>query len=164
MTGMKRKVAAALAAIVVVAVAGAAVVYVMRHPPAQAPAPQPAQPDPAEEEVRSFVARFGEAFQNVPLYASAQAAARAVQDNYVPFVSEEILAAWEKEPEKAPGKSAGGPEPVRMAVLLADPDTDGSYLVQARVTEGAVEYPIAMRLRKQPGGWLITGFVKQMPL
>ena len=129
-----------------------------------------------EQQIRAMVTSFGAVFKNVDLYAPTSTADAQIQQNLAPFVSSDILSTWEADPIKAPGrKTAGGPWPDHVEIVAFQGDPDGSYDVQASVIEvtsaaqaasggQADHYSIFLKVRSQNAKWIITGFVKAIPL
>jgi hypothetical protein len=131
-----------------------------------------------ENAIQTLVLQFGEKLKNVPLLAPKAVAAKAIEENYGSFVSADILAAWKADPTEAPGRLTSSPWPKGIDITSIIPNTDGSYDVQGKVmavtsadlgpqgvpiTEGTLDSLIALRLRKEGGRWLITGFQKAVP-
>jgi len=129
------------------------------------PSPAPAGDEAA---VRAVVEGFGKALQTVPLSGSKAAAAEAIKNNYAPFISSDILAFWEGDPAMAPGRRTSSPWPDRIEIIEMKHDDDGAYEVQGKIIEVtsvevvsggiAEEISVALKLRKQAAGWIITGF------
>lgn len=123
-----------------------------------------------EREVRQVIADFGKKLNMVSLAAPKEIAARSIREQYAPFISPELLAAWEADPEKAPGRLTSNPYPDRIDIVLVEKEGD-AYVVQGKVIEvtssepakTAFEYRVAIKLRKQGDRWVITGFTKALP-
>jgi hypothetical protein len=119
-----------------------------------------------EVAVRDLVTRFGSVMKNVSLLAPD--AASEIRTTYAPFVSEDILAFWEKNPTKAPGRLTSSPWPDRIEIQTIERAADGAYEVQAKIIEmtssgPAGEEPLAMKIRNQNGRWIITGIELAVP-
>lgn len=140
------------------------------HEPVQA---GPGQAAADEQAVREVVSAFGGKLRMVNLAAPKEDVIRAIRENYGPFVSAELLAAWEANPRLAPGRLTSSPWPESIKILLVE-HPDDSYEVQGLVLEvtsaelaagsgAADQYPVALKLRQREGRWVITGFSKALP-
>ncbi len=141
-----------------------------------APGPAPAATSTSvsadEQAVRDLVARFGDKLKMVSLAAPEDQLAASIREHYGPFVSEDLLAAWEAGPSLAPGRFTSSPWPKEIKVLLVE-HPDDSYEVQGFVIEvtsveeenGGIanQYPVALKVRERDGRWVITGFSKALP-
>lgn len=146
---------------------GAAWIYFRSHNSVNPPASNNAAD---EQAIRAMVLEFGTKLKNVPLSGTKEAAIQAIRENYGPYVSPELLAAWEADPIKAPGRLTSSPWPERIEILEITKSDDGSYEVQGKVLEitsaeaisGGVasQYGVAMKIRNRDGKWIITGFTK----
>jgi hypothetical protein len=133
---------------------------------AAAPVPS-AGSDEEKAAVAKAVTDFGAQLNFVSLTAAPDIAIKAMEDHYAPFVSAELLDAWKKDLERAPGRLTSNPHPDRIEIRKMERNEDGSYEVGAKVIEvvsgsDAVvsNYPVALKLRFRDGKWIITGFAK----
>lgn len=133
-----------------------------------------AAPKTDEQEVRDLVAQFGDKMKVVSLLAPKDSLVKAIEDNYGPFISPELLVGWKEHPEWAPGRLTSSPWPSRINILSLEHSDDGSYEVQGKImemtsTEVVNEAEIdsgqfaAIKIRKQNDRWVITGFTKAVP-
>ena len=119
-----------------------------------------------EQVVRAIVSQFGSKLKMVSLLAPHQDIAKAMDDNYAPYVASELLTQWKDYPEYAPGRLTSSPSPDRIEILSVQTDTEGSFTVLGNVIEttsadsithsGAKTYPITVRIENRSGAWLIT--------
>lgn len=123
-----------------------------------------------EPQVALTVAQFGKSMQRVSLLAPAPDIRAAIDAQYAPYVTPELLSVWKARPESAPGRLTSSPWPDRIEVLSVDPQTDGSYIVHGAVVEitsdemerGGMSgiYPVTLRLARHDQKWLIMQFEK----
>ncbi len=119
-----------------------------------------------EQIVRAIVSQFGSKLKMVSLLAPHQDIARAMDDNYAPYVASDLLTQWKDYPEYAPGRLTSSPSPELIEILSVQKDTEGSFTVLGNVIEttsadstarsGAKTYPTTMRIENRNGAWLIT--------
>lgn len=125
-----------------------------------------------EAEVREVVENFGKKLKMVSLSAPADDVRREIRAQYGEFVSVDLLSAWQSEPSRAPGRFVSSPWPDRIEISGMEKDAEGAYEVGGLVVElssaeqvsggVAAQYPVGLKLRKQDGRWVITGFVKAL--
>lgn len=125
-----------------------------------------------EAEVREVVKDFGKKLKMVSLSAPADDVRREIEAQYGEFISADLLDAWKSEPSRAPGRFASSPWPDRIEISGMEKDPEGAYEVGGLVVElssteqvsggVAAQYPVGLKLRKQDGRWVITGFVKAL--
>ena len=177
---MKKNLITFISILALVALAAAGVAYFILHRarPSGAPAPGGAASSaqsPDEQAIRAAVAAFAATLKMVTLSAPTSVVAQQIAQNYGPFVSPDIIAFWQKNPDAAPGRSASSPWPDRIEIQAVEDEGDGSWNVQGKVIEvtsvevakgsgEADDYTVLMKLRNRDGKWIITGFVKQMPI
>ena len=131
------------------------------------PSPTEQAPVSAEVEIRALVESFATRLQEVSLLAPD--AAEQIREKYAGFVSEELLAAWMADPDKAPGRLVSSPWPDRIEIDSVVAQPDGSFLVTGSVIEitstevgtdqAAAEYPIEATVSSVDGNWRITNWV-----
>ncbi len=157
---MNRQTALALAALIIV-VAGGAWYFA-------APAPQSPEDTPI---VLGVVNSFGTNMRQVSLMDERPAVAAAIEKNYGPLVSSQLLKKWSVNPETAPGRLVSSPWPERIEITSAERDRSGVYTVRGNVveltskevTEGGIagSYPVVLRVEKRNGAWVITDFSRE---
>ncbi|HVV39253.1 MAG TPA: hypothetical protein VHD31_02910 [Candidatus Paceibacterota bacterium] len=124
-----------------------------------------------EQAVRSVVTNFGKQLQMVPLTASSDDIASAVDRYYKPYIAPELLEKWEAAPANAPGRFTSSPWPDHIDILTTSKNPDGSYVVEGSVVEitsAEVEqggssdtYPVELKLENRDGKWLITDYARR---
>ena len=88
-----------------------------------------------------------------------------MQENYGSLVSPELLAAWQRDPQNAPGRLVSSPWPERIEILSNVKLAEDSYEVRGNIIEitsesqtgegVAAKRPITLIVKKAPSGWLI---------
>ncbi len=171
---MNKKVIILIVIALIIIVGG--VLYFSRQEPQQTSesAPQQAAQKTEEQEVRELVIQFGDKMKMVSLLAPKDSLIKAIEENYGPYISPELLTGWREHPEWAPGRLTSSPWPNRINVLLVEHGDDGSYEVQGKIMEmtsvevtsgGEIDSGqfVALKIRKQNDKWVITGFTKAVP-
>jgi len=124
-------------------------------------------PGQREAAARAVVKDFGGELQKVSLLDPSASSTMAVQ--YSPYVVPELLAAWQKDPESAPGRLTSSPWPDRIEVVQTTPQGAG-YVMQAAVLlktsaeaegENAGIVPVIIQVVQREGKWLIAAYQEQ---
>ncbi len=120
--------------------------------------------NPAAEQA---VEQFGQKMKQVSLLAPAADVRAAMEANYTPYVVPELLAAWQADPQHAPGRRTSSPWPARIQIGMSE-GGGSAYVVHGTVVEvvngqgGAEEivgtYPVKVRVQERDGAWRITAF------
>ncbi|MBX5477046.1 MAG: hypothetical protein IRZ18_08000 [Clostridia bacterium] len=115
--------------------------------------------------VRTLVEGFGQQLQNVSLLAPEDVVSKAMEENYSEFVSPELLAEWQRDPAKAPGRLTSSPWPDRIEIKSIEKRSESSYEVKGDVIEVtsvekanggvAARRPITLVATKADEGWRI---------
>ncbi|HET8575378.1 MAG TPA: MliC family protein [Candidatus Paceibacterota bacterium] len=116
-----------------------------------------------ETAVKQTVEDFGKQLQKVSLLAPD--ASSTMKDAYGPYVTGTLLAEWQKDPSKAPGRDVSSPWPDHIEIT--DVSTSGVvYSVEGKIvlmTSNEVEHggnagtvDVSMTLVDQNGKWLIN--------
>jgi hypothetical protein len=144
----------------------AGVWYAYTHP---LPATPSVSSNAEESAVRNVVTEFGAKLQMVPLLASTTARKAAMESQYGPYVTPELIAAWAPEGSEALGRYASSPWPEKIDIVEVRPEGK-NFVVEGNVievvpsgatsTEAAAVYPITLTLEQRSGQWLITSAVK----
>ena len=118
--------------------------------------------------VRAVVAEFGRRLRMVAVLAGKDLAARAMEEQYAALVSKDLLAAWQENPERAPGKRTSSPSPERIDISAIKAKGDNAYEVKGKVIlltaqerrEGGVfqANPVTMTVLLQDGRWVIAAY------
>lgn len=108
----------------------------------------------------SVVEDFGAHLQNVSLQSPDAASAMAKE--YGPYVTPDLLAAWQKDPMHAPGRTASSPWPESIEITQFSSQGEG-YLAQGAViltssTGKAGIIPVYLQLVQQGGKWKIAAY------
>ncbi len=160
---MNKGIAAVVLGALVVGI-GAAVMY--SKPPASEPIS-----NTKDAAVRSHVQEFGSKLQMVSLLASPGVVSAAMQSNYGPYLSPELLAAWQADPSIALGRRTSSPWPDRIEVVSIEQIGEGMvYRVEANVIEMANDgasstqpfavQPVTFWVVEQGSAWRITEMEK----
>ncbi len=122
-------------------------------------------------QVRITVAGLGDELQKVPLIASKDIVAFAMNRYYAPFVQPDLLKKWEADPLNAPGRVTSSPWPDRIDITETRKNKDGTFTVGANIIEIAnsekgpakvvQSIPVRFTLTQGPDGWQITGYEKR---
>lgn len=119
--------------------------------------------------VRTVVTEFGAALKMVPLLASTEDRAKAMNEAYGKYVAPELLATWYKEGSEALGRYTSSPSPDRIEIVEIKKENE-EYIVEGNVIETvmtennertpAAIYPVTLTLENRNGNWLITRVIK----
>jgi len=120
-----------------------------------------------EPDVLSLVENFGKALKAVTLTAPQDVAAESIKEHYSEYVTPELLAKWQSDPQNAPGRALSSPWPDRIEITGIMPTNDGEYTVSGEIIEvtstelanggAAAKYPVTLIITKQGDQWLISG-------
>lgn len=123
----------------------------------------------ASADVSSLVENFGKTLKMVSLTAPEEIAAKSIEENYSEYVTKELLAQWQSNPQNAPGRRLSSPWPERIEVTNVIPTNDGGYTVFATIIEvtstelqtggAAAKRPIMLTVIKVNDRWLISDVV-----
>ncbi len=115
-----------------------------------------------ERGVRSLVEDFGERMQKVSLLSPD--APDSIASEYRDFVSPALIALWQSDPSKAPGRTTSSPWPDRIEITQMVPQGAG-YLVQGALVflaEGSEESagitPVYIQVVRESGEWKIVAY------
>ncbi len=119
-----------------------------------------------KQDVLSLVENFGETLKKVTLTAPEDIAAESIKEYYSEYVTQELLALWQSEPQNAPGRTVSSPWPDRIEITDITSAGDGEYIVSGEIIEvtntelqnggAAAKYPVTLRITKQDNRWLIS--------
>lgn len=113
----------------------------------------------ASLEVEAMVVAFGTRLNDVSLLSPSAADDMAAL--YGPYLSPELLAVWQANPQSALGRLTSSPSPDRIEVGTVTRTDDHAYAVLGSVIEVAGEdpvaiYPVALLVENQEGTWRIA--------
>lgn len=116
-----------------------------------------------EGDVRTVVAGFGNALSTVSL--AAPDVAIQIRTAYAPYVAPELLAVWESDPSRAPGRDTSGPWPDHIVVEEVTQRSADTYDVQGYLaivaSADAHTTPVSITVTRIGGSYLITRFEMQ---
>lgn len=115
-----------------------------------------------ERQVRSLVQAFGEHLQKVSLLSAD--APSVIASEYADFASPALIALWQSDPSKAPGRTVSSPWPDRIEITQLSPQGAG-YLVQGAIVfmangdEGTAGItPVYLQVVRESGEWRIVAY------
>jgi len=117
-----------------------------------------------EENVIKLVEDFGSTLKNVSLLAPRDLVIEAIEANYSPYVTDELMQSWLAHPRRAPGRTTSSPWPERIEITEVVRLSEGEFSVKGRIVEvtsseaggGAAVYrPVELIVRKVGNKWLI---------
>jgi len=118
-----------------------------------------------EEAVKGLIEDFGKKLQSVSLLSPEDVLIESMQENYGDFVSPELLAKWQNDPQNAPGRVTSSPWPDRIDVLEVEKLSENAYQVKGEIIEItsteqasggiAAKRPITLEVKKIGNQWLI---------
>lgn len=116
-----------------------------------------------EGDVRTTVAAFGNALNSVPLLSPT--VSEDIAQAYAPYVTPELLAAWQADPSDAPGRAASSPWPDHIEVDSVVLNETGAYDVAGRIvlvasTGDAGSVPIMLTVTNVGGSYLISSYAE----
>ncbi len=124
------------------------------------------QDDSVRSAVVSLIEGFGKKLQTVSLLAPEAILKENLQKNYGGFVSPNLLAEWERDLQKAPGRVSSSPWPDRIEILSTEKLSDSAYEVKGEIIEMtsvemvqggfAAKRPITLTVESIENHWLIT--------
>ena len=115
------------------------------------------------DEVVRLVEEFGSTLKNVSLLAPRDLVIEAIEENYTPYVTDELLQNWINHPRRAPGKTTSSPWPDRIEITDVNRVSDAEYFVKGRIAEitsedantAAAYRPIELTITRTDSKWLI---------
>ncbi|WP_082789099.1 S-layer homology domain-containing protein [Desulfolucanica intricata] len=115
--------------------------------------------------VESLVEDFGRKLQAVSLQAPVDIVSKSMEENYGDFVSPELLAKWQNNPQNAPGRILSSPWPDRIEILSLDKLSGDAYEVKGEIIEitstekvrggVAAKLPITLEVKNIDNRWII---------
>lgn len=116
------------------------------------------------KDVIILVEDFGSTLKNVSLLAPRDLVIEAIEANYSPYVTDELMQSWLAHPRRAPGRTTSSPWPERIEITEVKRLSEGEFSVKGRIVEvtsseaggGAAVYrPVELIVRKVGNKWLI---------
>lgn len=121
-----------------------------------------------ETAVMQLVADFGSKLKNVSLLAPQDIVKNSLQESYGSLVSPALLAMWQNDVNKAPGRATSSPWPERIEITAMEKLSDSKYQIKGEViTMTSVEMvnggvagrsPIMLVAEKIDNRWLINDY------
>lgn len=118
-----------------------------------------------EAEVRRVVEEFGRRLQMVSLLGPEDQVRQAMEEHYGPYVTPQLLEAWQADPLSAPGRTVSSPWPDRIEIDAVTQLPGGDYQVDGRIIEvtsveqgtdqAAAVRPVTLVVRRVDDRWLI---------
>lgn len=124
-----------------------------------------------ERAARSVVEDFGKQLKNVSLTAEPDAVRSSIADYYAPFVTQDLLRAWQEDASLAPGRDVSSPWPDRVEVTEVRPQGSGYLVSGAEILMTSVEQssdgnagivPFIAQVIRTEEGWRIATFQEQI--
>ncbi len=115
-------------------------------------------------EVRTVVTNFGGKLKNVSLLSTSTVVTDMAMQ-YGPYLSSDLLAAWQADPREALGRMTSSPWPDRIDITSVTQSGVNEYTVEGRVVEVTSadtasttpnSYPVTLKLTEVNGTWIIT--------
>jgi len=126
---------------------------------------QPSDSQDDEKTVAKLIEEFGTKLKLVSLLAPQDAVGQSMEEHYGSYVTDELLAKWQNDPEHAPGRTVSSPWPERIEIVSVEKIADDSYQVTGNIIEVtstdlekedvANRIPITLTVKKFENGWLI---------
>lgn len=118
-----------------------------------------------EAAVRQVVMDFGQALKFVPLSGPKDVAAEAIDRYYAPYLTSDVLAAWQNDPAQAVGRLVSSPWPDRIEINQVIRGNATRYAVRGDIIEltsadlagESARRPIELTVDNVDGKWLISG-------
>lgn len=126
-------------------------------------------PDSQIDKAVAVVTGFGKALQMVSLTADPDTVRTAMNQHYKTYVTRELLAEWQQDPERAPGRRTSSPWPDRIEPQTVAQE-DGAFVIRGEVVEltsqeltsggAASRYPVTATVIQEDGRWVISSFAE----
>jgi hypothetical protein len=142
--------------------------YALFYSPESSFTNEPVQSE-ADTSVRTLVGEFASKLKNVSLLLPPAELGSQLAVEYGPFITPELLTAWQEDPAKALGRNVSSPWPDRIEIVSVSKQGDTSYKVEGNVieissadkpTEPATTYPVTLTVEEREGKWLIASAQK----
>lgn len=133
-------------------------------PTAMSPAPAG-----AEAAVRGVIEQFGQRLRNVSLLGPRHVLEASIRREYGPYATDALLAAWLKDPSKAPGRLTSSPWPERIEIREIRRAAPDRYVVSGEIVESSSggeaprRLPARIELIPMGGRWWIDAFTSDDP-
>lgn len=122
-----------------------------------------------DEAAKAVLLDFGLKLKNVSLTADGAAGIAAIEAEYGPYVTPELLADWKNNPSRAPGRLVSSPMPDRLGIASISPQATGRIvsgeviLVSSgdSVSEPVDTVPFVALLIQTEDGWKIAAYQEE---
>lgn len=115
--------------------------------------------------IARLIEDFGTRLQTVSLLAPKEIVNKSMQENYGNFVTPELLAAWQSDPQHAPGRLTSSPWPDHITIESMKKESEHEYQVKGKIIEVssaenatsgvAAQQSITLTVKKTGNRWLI---------
>lgn len=122
-----------------------------------------------QQAVVNVVEEFGGKLKMVSLLAPNDILVQSIQENYSPYVTQNLLNKWLNDPTNAPGRLVSSPWPERIEILTVKRLAGDRYEVKANIIEVtaveeeqggvAAKRSITLQVIKLDGRWLIDDVI-----
>lgn len=114
---------------------------------------------------RVVLETFGSKLKNVPLLGDSAAVDAAIDENYAPYVTAELLADWKANHAHAPGRLTSSPSPERLGITSFTVQGAGRIAVGEVILVASGEtvdtVPFVAQLIPTDGGWKIAAYQEE---
>jgi hypothetical protein len=123
----------------------------------------------ADASARATVEAFGRVLKNVPLTGTPEIAREAIEQQYAPYVTPELLSQWLANPQSAPGRLTSSPSPDRIGIATVTEQGNGRLvsgeviMITSADPEGASTdtVPFVAMVVPTPDGWRIAAYQEE---
>jgi hypothetical protein len=115
--------------------------------------------------VAKLVEEFGTKLKLVSLLAPQDVLVKSMEEHYGKYVTGELLAKWQSNPELAPGRAVSSPWPERIQIGTIEKIAKQTYRVTGEIVEvtsadldkenAANKVPVTLIVKRFEHGWLI---------
>lgn len=119
--------------------------------------------------ITNLIEGFGSKLQLVSLLSPADVLEESIKENYIDFVSPELITKWTADPESAPGRLVSSPWPDRIEIESIDMISQEEYKVLGKIVEVtsveaenngvAAKRAIQLKVVKLNDNWIINEVV-----
>ncbi len=119
--------------------------------------------------VRELVTQFGNKLKNTSLLQPKESLKTQLQEQYGSYLTPELLAKWQTNPQIALGRQTSSPWPDHIEITAVIQQESNIYKVEGNVIEitsadkpgeFTASYPITLTIKETTSGWRISEVVK----
>lgn len=130
------------------------------------PAAQSARTD---DRATALITEFGTKLKNVPLLGDDASVTKAIEENYAPYVTPDVLNDWKTNHAHAPGRLTSSPWPERLTVAAMVPQGSGRIIngevilvtSEEKAGESADTVPYVALVVQIDGEWKIAAYQEE---